>query len=189
MIEEFIKEYRQLRKEYEDKHGELWMCNAMENLVNRYETELNIQSLKELQKPFDPAVNDSIKDMEEEERASLQIRNKKMEYKLKKDLPFAKVGDGNKLIMSDKDCFLTDKDGWNHPLCFGQELFKDGVQRLLNEGWVEEVKPREWYEIIYKDQHYRVSDHPAFNDLETAQEEAKHCSKDLEVIKVREVIE
>jgi len=72
MIEEFIKEYRQLRKKYENMpvgDDDIWMCGAMEDLVCRYETELNIQALKELQKPFDPAVNDSIKDMEEEERA------------------------------------------------------------------------------------------------------------------------
>ena len=60
MIQEFIKEYRKLRWEYEnwdlgvdadgeDIDEELWMCDRMEELVGRYENELNIQSLKELE--------------------------------------------------------------------------------------------------------------------------------------------
>lgn len=71
MIQEFIKEYRKLKWQYENKVDDsFWFLRELDNLVDRYETELNIQSLKEMQtKPFDPAVNDSIKDMEEEERA------------------------------------------------------------------------------------------------------------------------
>jgi len=70
MIQEFVKEYRKLKWQYENKVDDpFWFLRELEELVDRYENELNIQSLKELQKPFDPAVNDSINDMEEEERA------------------------------------------------------------------------------------------------------------------------
>lgn len=111
MIKEFIKEYRELKHERDNTdRSKAWFLSEIEKLVVQYETELNIQSLKELQnpdrkcelhfidanklyswitlpptlanevnecphchfrlaKPFDPAVNDSIEDMEEEERA------------------------------------------------------------------------------------------------------------------------
>lgn len=77
MIQELLEECHKLINDYEDhlfckdlEEDGYWLIDQLENLVERYETELNIQSLKEMQtKPFDPAVNDSIKDMEEEERA------------------------------------------------------------------------------------------------------------------------
>lgn len=77
MIQELLEECHKLINDYEDHlfrkdldEDGYWLIEQLESLVERYETELNIQSLKEMQtKPFDPAVNDSIKDMEEEEKA------------------------------------------------------------------------------------------------------------------------
>lgn len=50
MIKEFIKEYRKLMKECELRHDGSWewLGVRVDDLVERYETELNIQSLKEL---------------------------------------------------------------------------------------------------------------------------------------------
>lgn len=49
MIKEFIKEYHQLKWQYENKIDDaFWFLRELDNLVDRYETELNIQSLKEL---------------------------------------------------------------------------------------------------------------------------------------------
>ena len=55
MIQEFIKEYRKLKDDYDqhlfdDKLDEdaFWLLEQLDNLIDRYITELNIQSLKEL---------------------------------------------------------------------------------------------------------------------------------------------
>jgi len=50
MIQEFIKEYRKLRWEYDNKNDDtFWFMKELDKLVERYENELNIQSLKELE--------------------------------------------------------------------------------------------------------------------------------------------
>ncbi len=49
MIQEFIKEYRALKWQYNNKIDDPFcFLRELEELVDRYETELNIQSLKEL---------------------------------------------------------------------------------------------------------------------------------------------
>ena len=103
-------------------------------------------------------------------------------YRLLKDLPFAKAGAevGVELAISvrGKDNFLT----WiGNP--------KD-LELLIDEGWIEEVKPREWYEVE------RLMPNGIWayesNRYDTEEDAISDYSGDktkLRVIKVREVLE
>ena len=106
-----------------------------------------------------------------------------MKYVLKKDLPFAKAGaeieigfDNNydELINSKKD---------KKPAIYlkGQV----GLQNLLNDGWVEEIKPKEWY--LIKDEHMGVVTGFEKEGLAVAHKNLHHREEHLQIIKVREV--
>ena len=112
-----------------------------------------------------------------------------MKYILKKDLPFAKAGiisqdfDGDKIIFgnigtefeSDNKKFMLSEDYW---------FYKLHIPQLISEGWIEEVKPREFY--LYDDQ--LAGEKIWYNTIEEAKEDlARWAHK--KVIKVREVIE
>lgn len=80
-----------------------------------------------------------------------------MKYRLKKDLPFAKAGtkvyscNGNDDFgIIEEDCFVI-CELKNHTKDFsiyqyrGSLMFIGEKQNLIDEGWIEEVKPKEWY--------------------------------------------
>ena len=111
-----------------------------------------------------------------------------MKYKLKRDLPFAKAG---KEVSEDDASFYIEAEVgiiW----CFAE--IKDR-HKLISEGWIEEVKPREWYEIEFDNSKEWIK---AFNTyrydtLEEAQVRLKRvaCRNDMpyRIIKVQEVIQ
>ena len=67
-----------------------------------------------------------------------------MKYKLKKDLPMAKAGQEIHIVEQSNN------------YCFNMEIWDDAVVRiwysdlgkLIADGWIEEVKPREWYCLL-----------------------------------------
>ena len=128
-------------------------------------------------------------------RVKLKTKEEKMKkYVLKKELPFAKIGDGHILELSEMYCSLIDKDNFRHPLSFGNELFREGVERLIEEGWIEEVNPREWWVVV--DCQDGLSGDGTRLDQEQAESIAEHNNKhpvmDLKpyrAVKVREIIE
>ena len=64
-----------------------------------------------------------------------------MKYRLKKDLPFAKAGAKIKPPQDEGCAYDVENingDWW----CIGYE---EELPKLISEGWIEEVKPREWY--------------------------------------------
>ena len=111
-------------------------------------------------------------------------------YRLKKDLPFAKAG---------AEVFL-DKDVTGNPIdnrisveaeknFGGYKYFHIGysadLQKLINEGWIEEVKPRE-YDIHINKKDIGVWDCANNNWLWRPTKEP--TNEPLEIIKVREVL-
>lgn len=79
-----------------------------------------------------------------------------MKYRLKKDLPFAKAGTRvwgyleNPFLRKGMQVFVksTDCKQGNHPDDRG--LIYIGIyDELIVGGWIEEVKPREWYVALY----------------------------------------
>lgn len=61
-----------------------------------------------------------------------------MQYRLKKELPFAKAGD--KVYQDLCKNFMVS----THNLGELKIGYEDDKQRLASEGWIEEVKPREF---------------------------------------------
>ena len=100
-----------------------------------------------------------------------------MKYRLKKDLPFAKAGDK----------IFQDEINLKYYVNNNMGLFYVGsdINQLLSEGWIEEVKPREFYIEI------RKSDGVATDVYELI--DASHNSANMieryDYIKVREVVE
>ena len=105
-----------------------------------------------------------------------------MKYKLKKDLPFGKAGmdvqfsleveQHPKLYLCSQD--VTDFN--SYWITF--EGDRDDLKGLITDGWIEEVKPREWYisETVVRDY-----------GRERKESFFKHDRSDL--VKVREVTE
>ena len=105
-----------------------------------------------------------------------------MEYKLKCDLPLAKAGTPINFFgngSSDKINIEVTKDGT-------LKIWITDITRI-NE-WVEEVKPREWYEIIYG---VELLVDRRFQSVREAEIYLEGIAKpsNAEIIKVREVIE
>ena len=113
-----------------------------------------------------------------------------MKYRLKKDLPFAKAGAiiydsmGNYMENYDNriDCFVTcsivDKErDFSIYQYRGSLLFIGLKPNLISEGWIEEVKPREFRITL-------VNGEPAHYTTPPIE----HFDK-LEHIKVREVLD
>ena len=65
-----------------------------------------------------------------------------MKYKLKKDLPFAKAGEE---LITDSICVYTMGDVFNAGAKRQTKLYLGDILELTESGWIEEVKPREWY--------------------------------------------
>jgi len=108
-----------------------------------------------------------------------------------KDLPFAKAGtvltseetvDAGTKVYIQGETFSNQKES----------ILIGYANELLSSGWIKEIKPREWYEIAYKDNKTRALDTMPFTDYEEAEDELKkllkHC-KNLEIIKVCEIID
>ncbi len=62
-----------------------------------------------------------------------------MKYILKKDLPFAKAG----------TAVGVSKNAGGVPMCLWEhttpDISKDFIEQLITDGWIEEVKPREFW--------------------------------------------
>ena len=103
-----------------------------------------------------------------------------MKYKLKRDLPFAKAGE--EVFEDDTNFYIEAEVGiiW----CFAE--IKD-KQKLIFEGWIEEVKPREWWEIERTDVSFHYDDR--FRSYEDAEDVRNSTYKNSRIIKVQEVME
>ena len=68
---------------------------------------------------------------------------KKMKYKLKKDLPFAIAGTEVQLMPSKLmyPCITYEQN----PSYEGVKIWIMDISNLIADGWIEEAKPREWY--------------------------------------------
>ena len=68
-----------------------------------------------------------------------------MQYKLAKDLPFAKAGTEINYSWRDENhpIFKFAIDGNEHQLLY-IECDEEDFGKLISEGWIEEVKPREF---------------------------------------------
>ena len=119
-----------------------------------------------------------------------------MKYKLKRDLPFAKAGsvilysenrkefDGSLGSVSDMMSVETDKGYLSQWVEIGAK------DNLLSEGWIEEVKPREWYEVEVQTHNGDwVNWSTRFGDEQRARDAACNWAGNARFIKVREVIE
>src|SRR5574343_50077 len=104
-----------------------------------------------------------------------------MKYRLKKDLPFAKAGNIIERIEISNTA-MRSYDVVNHKeirIWLNEESDND---HLINEGWIEEIKPREFY--LFDDT--QSSEKIFYNTIEEAKADlAQWAVKDL--IKVREV--
>jgi len=103
-----------------------------------------------------------------------------MKYKLKRDLPFAKAGKEVKVNPTGCIPFINYSSG-------EFATTEEYVDKLLSEGWIEEVKPREWWEIERTDVGFYYDDR--FGSYEEAEGIRNSHYKNSRIIKVREVIE
>lgn len=102
-----------------------------------------------------------------------------MKYKLKKDLPFAKAGDP--VFLSCGAFVVKDPYQNGRVLYIEDSTHKD---KLINEGWIEEVKPREFIIAL------RRADNVPFDAvLYTTKDQLISPTSDIYYIKVIEVIE
>ena len=116
-----------------------------------------------------------------------------MKYKLKKDLPFAKAGMDVQFSLEVEEhpklylCSQDVTDFSSYWITF--EGDRDDLKGLINEGWIIEVKPREWWEINRRE----TTPLYKFDTYEDASEYIKEklAGKyfDFDIIKVREVID
>jgi len=97
-----------------------------------------------------------------------------MKYKLKKDLPFAQAGEQARCFYGSSVFSITYRmDSVDFNL-----TSEEYIDKLIRDGWIEEVKPREWYisETVVRDY-----------GRERKESFFKHDRSDL--VKVREVTE
>jgi hypothetical protein len=128
-----------------------------------------------------------------------------MKYRLKKDLPFAKAGSpvtGNSgealspemQAYIEKQYFTT-----NFMLAVPEQFLVNkkyyyigSCEELLQEGWIEEVKPREWYIVRHADKGIVAGFHSrelAIHYIDNHYIDEAFKTQFYEVIKVQEVIE
>lgn len=119
-------------------------------------------------------------------------------YRLKKDLPFAKAGTEVKI---DDKFFVIKKDDFylvGLKLCrAAQENILvdliighiDDLPTLISEGWIEEVKPREWWMNIYPKNTQRSYLHPTRELAIHGKTAGSGVRGDVETIRVQEVME
>ena len=108
-----------------------------------------------------------------------------MNYRLKKDLPFAKAGTIIELSPSEGCIPMAIYDFRDLP---GSEasnvnISKEYLDELISEGWIEPIKPREFYVTLYGGTNVGTIHN-------TEDEAQRFLTKNLgTVIKVREVTE
>ncbi len=121
-----------------------------------------------------------------------------MQYKLLKDLPFAKAGmnlriDEEHLLVDPEDFYLVGlKAKGKHQMLTGLIIGHiDDIPTLVIDGWIEEIKPREWYEVETQDSfgHWQLYTGGRYYTEEVAREVACSLPQNARFIKVREVIE
>ena len=96
-----------------------------------------------------------------------------MKYLLKKDLPFAKAG---AIVSVEKGAPITFIDKRNVEYACNYL----GEKKLIEDGWIEEAKPREWW-VLEKQNSISI-----YEDKEMA-EHLRNPQSNL-IIKVREVL-
>jgi len=102
-----------------------------------------------------------------------------MRFKLKRDLPFAGAGNPLSYSVNDNSYIMVEN------ACSGGLTNIGHYQDLLDMGWIEEVKPREWWLEVTPEQVYvRVIN---LDMLGNPRE--KLFSSGSELVKVREVID
>ncbi len=102
-----------------------------------------------------------------------------MKYRLKKDLPFAKVGE-----VIDMGICGTFENIHLRPNKTG-ECSEDNLKMMLQDGWIEEIKPREWWVTEHKDDPVGV-----VNRLSISEEKPDGCPvTKCEIFKVTKVID
>lgn len=110
-----------------------------------------------------------------------------MKYRVLREMPFAKAG-AEVLYKFQNDSYPIFKAGH---ICtiLHIECNKTDLNRLIEEGWIEEVKPREFYLIQAQDLGgvWHIVDY-AFN-IDNARDKATSRPENARFIKVREVIE
>lgn len=102
-----------------------------------------------------------------------------MKYRLKKELPFAPVGS---IIESDSVGLFVRCESKNFLTWYIEEKYE--LQNLINNGWIEEVKPREYKLGLNKDGTFAF-----IWDSEGNGYDAQRKYPVAETILVREVIE
>jgi len=103
-----------------------------------------------------------------------------MKYKLKKDLPFAQAGEQARCFYGSSVFSITYRmDSVDFNL-----TSEEYIDKLIRDGWIEEVKPREWVLEIDTSLCGEVS-----HAVRPANAKGRMLHKDSEIIKVREVIE
>jgi hypothetical protein len=106
-------------------------------------------------------------------------RRKKMEYKLAKDLPYAKAGSKVKVTSTN----------YVYAYSTPQEVFYMGIKdQLLKDGWIEEIKRREFWMIIEKSTG-RVCQTSQNKKNLLDKWKYEYSADFTEIIKAREVIE
>ena len=108
-----------------------------------------------------------------------------MKYKLKRDLPFAKAGTKIEYRLKKDEhyaIFLYSTDG-DDPSTYwiGLECDNRDLAKMISEGWIEEIQPREFWIAEYHNYQGKV-----FYSEQNAQNSSNNLK---EVIKVREVLE
>ena len=100
-----------------------------------------------------------------------------MKYQWKKEVPFAKAG--TKVHITSTGCVPISL--FNHADGTGSDICIDSLPQLIADGWIEEVKPREWYVL--------ECNNPGLLWESEAIKEQLAKNPNLKFIKVREVIE
>ena len=115
------------------------------------------------------------------------MKSKTMEYQTARDLPFAEAGTKVELSLSEgcipmslyniKDCEVT--------------ISKEFIGQLISEGWIEPIKPREWYEVETQrpDGTWSALSYLRYYDKQGARDAVCRCEMNARFIKVREVIQ
>jgi len=102
-----------------------------------------------------------------------------MKY-INKKLPLLKVGEEIRYMNQDVSgvhCFESN----------GLHCSESTLKKLISEGWIEEVKPREWWEIERTDVSFHYDDR--FRSYEDAEDVRNSTYKNSRIIKVQEVME
>ena len=114
-----------------------------------------------------------------------------MKYKLKRDLPLAKAGTKVRKAGGVRCIPIA---VWPHGAVVSDEYF----DQLISEGWIEPIKPREWWEIMHRNNkvcppcdNEQMYSNLRFDCYQSAKDffSSHNIVEGFEIIKVQEVIE